>query len=47
MQTYANLNGNSNVSGYELGEGYIIVSFLGRPPNNYLYTDASAGPDNI
>ena len=45
MQTYANLGGNSNVVGYELGAGTIIVYF--RDGHSYLYTDASAGPDNI
>jgi hypothetical protein len=45
MQTYANFSGRSNVVGYETGAGSIAVHF--KDGSTYLYTDASAGADNI
>jgi len=45
MQTYANLGGDSSIVGYEIGAGSITVHF--RDGSSYLYTDASAGPNNI
>jgi len=45
MNSYANLGGNSNVTAYELGSGYIRVQFADG--SVYLYTDASAGAGNI
>jgi len=45
MERYANRSGNSGVSGYEIGNGYILVAFTsGRI---YEYTYASAGAGNI
>lgn len=45
MNTYYNLNGNSNVTGYEIGIGSITVQF--RTGAIYEYTFASAGEYNI
>lgn len=47
MQPYANLGGNSNVTSYENGEGYIIVQFATGYWKNYTYTYASAGSSTI
>lgn len=45
MVHYKNLNGNSGVSAYELGSGFIKVKFTDG--SVYLYTIASAGSNNI
>lgn len=45
MNTYSNLNGNSNVSAYEIGIDRITVQF--KDGSVYLYTNASAGSANI
>ena len=50
MQNYKNINGNSGVESYEIGEDYILVkfklqSFSSR--DTYKYTYASAGMDNV
>jgi hypothetical protein len=45
MRHYKNLSGDSGVTAYESGPGWIKIRF-----NNgtvYLYSDASAGVDNI
>ena len=46
MQTYKNLNGNSNVSAYEIGENYIDVTFNGTA-KIYRYSYNSAGVSNV
>jgi len=43
MERYANLNGNSNISAYLLGVGYIAVQFSSGRETFYLYTDYRAG----
>jgi len=45
MERYKNLNGNSGVAGYELGSDSITVEF--EEGGRYLYTDTSAGAENI
>ena len=45
MERYKNLSGSSGVAAFELGDTSIIVEF--RRGDQYLYTDASAGPENI
>ena len=45
MQQYKNLGGSSGVAAFELGKSSIIVEF--REGSRYLYTDASAGRENI
>jgi hypothetical protein len=45
MEQYKNLSGRSGVAAYELGDGSITVEF--KDGGRYLYTDASAGPENI
>ncbi len=45
MDRYKNLNGNSGVVAYEIGRGSIAVEF--HEGHVYLYTNASAGADNI
>jgi hypothetical protein len=45
MQRYKNLSGESGVIAYELGDRSIIVRFNGG--DRYLYTDQSAGADNV
>lgn len=45
MQTYKNLNGNSNVTAYEFGPASIKVQF--GDGSVYLYTDLSCGFANI
>jgi hypothetical protein len=50
MQIYKNINGNSGVESYEIGEDFIIVkfklqSFSAR--DTYKYAYASAGVDNV
>lgn len=45
MTPYLNLGGNSDVLNYENTAGLSQVQF--RDLSTYLYTDASAGPDNI
>lgn len=45
MERYLDIDGDSGVAGYECGPGFIRVQFdTGRI---YLYTDASAGAENI
>lgn len=45
MERYANLGGDSNVVGYEIGNDFIKVQF--SDGSIYLYTYASAGASNI
>jgi len=45
MQRYKNLSGESGVLAYEIGARSITIRFAGG--ERYLYTDASAGADNI
>jgi hypothetical protein len=45
MQTYKNLNRNSGIKAYELGEDFIQVVF--NDGDTYLYTYESAGKRNI
>ena len=45
MQRYKNLSGESGVLAYEIGDRAITVRFSGG--ERYLYTDQSAGADNI
>lgn len=45
MQRYKNLSGDSGVIAYEIGDDFIKVEFADG--NSYLYTDASAGADNV
>jgi hypothetical protein len=45
MQRYKNLSGESGVIAYELGDRSITVRFSGG--DRYLYTDQSAGADNV
>ena len=44
MDPYKNLNGNSPITAYELGPDFIRVQF---PNRSYLYTDESAGKENV
>jgi hypothetical protein len=44
METYRNLGGDSGISGYEIGEDYIIVQFSS---GQYKYTYSTAGSDFI
>ncbi len=45
MQNYKNVNGDSNVIAYELGDTYIRVQF--GDYSIYKYTHISAGQENI
>ena len=45
MEEYRNLNGNSGVDAYEIGNSFIRVRF--NSGYVYLYTIISAGADNI
>lgn len=45
MKAYRNIDGDSGVTGYEDGAGFIRVQF--KDGAIYLYTDASAGAHNI
>ncbi len=47
MKQYLNKSGQSNVYSYEIGTDYILVTFYGRGFQNYLYTYASTGVDNV
>ena len=45
MERYKNLSGSSDVTVFEVGESSITVGF--QEGSRYLYTDASAGHENI
>jgi hypothetical protein len=45
MQRYKNLSGESGVLAYEIGDRSITIRFMGG--DRYIYTDQSAGADNI
>lgn len=47
MPIYANHGGDSGVSSYEIGDGEITVTFANGATRNYLYTESSAGAQNI
>lgn len=46
MEHYQNVNGNSNVSAYEIGPDYIAVRFY-NTARIYRYSYAKAGRDNV
>ncbi len=46
MQPYGNVNGDSNVLCYNIGNDYISVQFRGTP-RIYRYTYASAGKAHV
>jgi hypothetical protein len=45
MRNYANLSGDSGVSGYDIGAAGVIVRFVDG--TRYRYTAASAGAANL
>lgn len=45
MQTYQDINRDSGVAAYEIGDDFIVVRFKGN--SEYLYTYESAGSGNI
>jgi hypothetical protein len=45
MERYKNRSGESGVVAFEIGRGSITVEFVGG--ETYVYTDKSAGADNI
>jgi len=45
MKRYRNFNGNSGVSGFEVGDDFIIVEFGNKTAYRYDY--ASAGKENV
>lgn len=45
MQTYRDFNGDSGISGFELGEDFIIIEF--KSGARYKYTNGSAGSFHI
>lgn len=45
MQRYANLSGESGVTAYELGDGFIRLRFV--TGDVYEYTDAVTGPAHV
>lgn len=47
MTEYANLNGNSNVKAFSIGDDYIVVEFNSGQWTVYTYTYASAGSADI
>lgn len=47
MQNYRNLNGNSNVLAYMIGDDFIIVQFMSGTDTYYKYTSFSAGSSAI
>ena len=45
MEKYLDLDGDSGVDAYEIGDGFIRVRF--KDNSVYLYTDESTGSENI
>ena len=45
MQNYTDRDNNSNIQGYEYGDGWITVYF--KDGSSYTYTDSSAGHSTI
>ena len=45
MELYKDLNGDSGVLCYEIGDDYIIVQF--KTCSSYTYTYSSAGQENV
>lgn len=45
MPRYTDVDGDSGVSSYELGDGWIKVTF--KDGSTYTYTNQSAGSENI
>ena len=46
METYQNVNGNSGIAGYEIGDTYIQVEFADTE-SVYRYSYKSAGRENV
>lgn len=46
METYQNVNGNSGIAGYEIGDTYIEVEFADTE-SVYRYSYKSAGRENV
>lgn len=46
METYQNVNGNSGIAGYEIGDTYIEVEFADTE-SVYRYSYESAGRENV
>jgi hypothetical protein len=47
MQIYKNLNGNSGVAAFEIGDDFIVVMFKDGRYKNYTYTYASASVRHV
>lgn len=48
MERYRNLNGDSGIAFYAIGDDHIWIEFAsGSPYRKYRYTNASAGTGNI
>lgn len=47
MEPYKNLNGNSNVASYTIGDDYILVRFMSGRWTDYTYTYSNAGSSDI
>ena len=45
MKRYRNLEGNSGVTAYECGDGFIRIRFVNG--DTYEYTDKATGPGHI
>ncbi len=45
MEPYRNIEGNSTVTGYEIGADYITLQF--SDGSTYRYTYVSAGQENV
>ena len=46
METYQNVNGNSGIAGYKIGDTYIEVEFADTE-SVYRYSYESAGRENV
>ncbi|MFV8529507.1 hypothetical protein [Ralstonia pseudosolanacearum] len=48
MEPYKNLNGDSGIAFYQIGDDHIWIEFSsGSPYRRYRYSNASAGAGNI
>jgi hypothetical protein len=45
MKRYRNLDGNSGVTAYECGDGFIRIRFVNG--DTYEYTDKTTGPEHV
>ena len=45
MESYKDIDGDSGISAYEAGDGFIRIMF--KDSSVYLYTNNSAGEENI